>query len=89
MCLHAHSYALAHQTTGRYWLDLQPEDLHWNCSDTGWAKAAWSSYFGPWYQGAALFVHHIHGFKAARTLQLLEQYLVMVQRQQRRETTRS
>lgn len=76
MCLHAHSYALAHQTTGRYWLDLKPEDLHWNCSDTGWAKAAWSSYFGPWYQGAALFVHHTQGFKAARTLQLLEQYPV-------------
>ncbi|MGL4564979.1 MAG: AMP-binding protein, partial [Halioglobus sp.] len=76
MCLHAHSYALAHQTTGRYWLDLKPEDLHWNCSDTGWAKAAWSSYFGPWYQGAALFVHHTHGFRAGRTLQLLEQYPV-------------
>ena len=76
MCLHAHSYALAHQTTGRYWLDLKPDDLHWNCSDTGWAKAAWSSYFGPWYQGAALFVHHTQGFKAGRTLQLLEQYPV-------------
>jgi acyl-coenzyme A synthetase/AMP-(fatty) acid ligase len=76
MCLHAHSYGLAHQTTGRYWLDLGPEDLHWNCSDTGWAKAAWSSYFGPWYQGAALFVHHTQGFNAARTLQLLAQYPV-------------
>lgn len=74
MCLHAHSYGLAHQTTGRYWLDLGPDDLHWNCSDTGWAKAAWSSYFGPWYQGAALFVHHTQGFKAARTLELLAKY---------------
>ena len=74
MCLHAHSYGLAHQTTGKYWLDLRPEDLHWNCSDTGWAKAAWSSYFGPWYQGAALFVHHTQGFIALRTLQLLDEY---------------
>ncbi len=76
MCLHAHSYGLAHQTTGRYWLDLRPDDLHWNCSDTGWAKAAWSSYFGPWYQGAALFVHHTAGFSAARTLELLQRYPV-------------
>ncbi len=30
MCMHAHSYGLAHQTTGRYWLDLKPSDLHWN-----------------------------------------------------------
>ena len=74
MCLHSHSYGLAHQTTGKYWLDLGPDDLHWNCSDTGWAKAAWSSYFGPWYQGAALFVHHTQGFKAARTLELLAKY---------------
>ncbi len=76
MCLHAHSYGLAHQTTGKYWLDLSPGDLHWNCSDTGWAKAAWSSYFGPWYQGAALFVHHTQGFNARRTLELLAQYPV-------------
>jgi acyl-coenzyme A synthetase/AMP-(fatty) acid ligase len=74
MCLHAHSYGLAHQTTGKYWLDLKADDLHWNCSDTGWAKAAWSSYFGPWYQGAALFVHHTQGFNASRALELLAQY---------------
>tara|TARA_B110001450_G_scaffold256839_1_gene289014 strand:- start:3711 stop:4499 length:789 start_codon:yes stop_codon:yes gene_type:complete len=61
MALHAHSYGLAHQTTGKYWLDLNPDDLHWNCSDTGWAKAAWSSYFGPWYQGAALFCTSCNG----------------------------
>ena len=76
MCLHSHSYGLAHQTTGKYWLDLTPDDLHWNCSDTGWAKAAWSSYFGPWYQGAAMFVHHTQGFSARRTLELLERYPV-------------
>ncbi|OGT81856.1 MAG: acyl-CoA synthetase, partial [Gammaproteobacteria bacterium RIFCSPLOWO2_02_FULL_61_13] len=76
MCIHAHSYALGHQTTGRYWLDLDPEDLHWNISDTGWAKAAWSSYFGPWNCGAVLFVHHTGGFNAKRTMELLEQYPV-------------
>ena len=76
MFLHSHSYGLAHQTTGRFWLDLKPDDLHWNCSDTGWAKAAWSSYFGPWFQGAALFVHNAQGFSAARTLELLAKYPV-------------
>jgi acyl-coenzyme A synthetase/AMP-(fatty) acid ligase len=71
MCMHAHSYGLAHQTTGRYWLDLRPTDLHWNLSDTGWAKAAWSSYFGPWNCGAAIFVHHTQGFSPKRALELL------------------
>lgn len=57
MVVHNQGYGLAHQTTGRFWLDLKPGDLHWNVSDTGWAKAAWSSYFGPWQCGACVLVH--------------------------------
>jgi acyl-coenzyme A synthetase/AMP-(fatty) acid ligase len=76
MCIHRQGYALGHETTGRYWLDLSSEDLHWNLSDTGWAKAAWSSYFAPWLCGAALFVHHSTGFDAERTLELLRNYPV-------------
>ncbi|MCF7981190.1 MAG: AMP-binding protein, partial [Pseudomonadales bacterium] len=67
MAIHSHSYGLAHLTTGKYWLDLKEDDLHWNISDTGWAKAAWSSYFGPWNCGAAIFVHHTSGFDADKT----------------------
>jgi acyl-coenzyme A synthetase/AMP-(fatty) acid ligase len=74
MCIHKHSYALGHANTGRFWLDLRPGDLHWNISDTGWAKAAWSSYFGPWIAGAAIFVHHTSGFDARTTLELLQGY---------------
>ena len=74
MTIHTHSYAIGHQPTGRYWLDLSERDLHWNLSDTGWAKAAWSSYFGPWICGATLFIHHGAGFNAAQTLSLIEKY---------------
>jgi medium-chain acyl-CoA synthetase len=76
MTLHTHAYAIGHQVTGRYWLDLKPADLHWNVSDTGWAKAAWSSYFGPWNMGAALFVHHTDRFDPPKTLELLDRYPV-------------
>jgi len=74
MCIHNHSYAIGHQVTGKYWLSLSKDDLHWNISDTGWAKAIWSSYFGPWHCGAAIFVHHTSNFSAARTLNMLEAY---------------
>ncbi len=76
MVLHTHaSYPIGHQITGRFWLDLRPTDLHLNLSETGWAKAAWSSFFGPWNLGAALFVQDARGkFSAAETLQLLEHY---------------
>jgi medium-chain acyl-CoA synthetase len=74
MALHAHSYGYGHRITGKYWLDLKPDDMHWNVSDTGWAKAAWSSYFGPWNQGAAQFVHHTDRFDPKTTLGLLSKY---------------
>lgn len=62
MVLHTHaSYPIGHQITGKFWLALGPDDLHWNLSDTGWAKAAWSSLFGPWSQGAAAFVYRQYG----------------------------
>ena len=77
MALHTHaSYPIGHQVTGKYWLDLKPEDMHWNVSDTGWAKAAWSSYFGPWNMGAAQFIHHTDRFDPIKTLELLAQYPV-------------
>jgi acyl-coenzyme A synthetase/AMP-(fatty) acid ligase len=76
MTMHAHGYALAHKSTGAYWLDLTPDDLHWNISDTGWAKAAWSSYFAPWIIGSAIFVHQTNGFSARRCLDLLQEHPV-------------
>ncbi len=77
MALHTHaSYPIGHQVTGKFWLDLKPGDLHWNISDTGWAKAAWSSYFGPWSQGAAQFIHYTNRFDPQKTLQLLADYPV-------------
>ncbi|GAW94293.1 acetyl-coenzyme A synthetase [Calderihabitans maritimus] len=76
MTVHTHaSYPIGHIITGKFWLDLKPDDLHWNLSDTGWAKAAWSSFFGPWNMGAAIFAHHSTGkFDAGKTLELLEKY---------------
>lgn len=76
MVLHTHaSYPIGHVVTGRYWLDLRPGDLHWNFSDNGWAKAAWSSLFGPWAVGATLFIQDARGkFDAGETLAMLERY---------------
>ncbi len=78
MVAHTHaSYGIGHQITGRFWLDLTPDDLHWTLSDTGWAKAAWGCLFGPWSEGAALFIQDSTGrFDAKETLGLLERYQV-------------
>lgn len=66
------SYGIGHTVTARYWIGLTPADLHWNISDTGWAKAAWSSLFGPIIAGSAQLIHDPTGtFRAKRVLEIL------------------
>ena len=76
MVLHTQaSYGLAHRLTGELWLDLKQDDVHWNLSDTGWGKAAWSSFFGPWHMGACVFSVDARGkFSAAAALKILAAY---------------
>ncbi len=50
-------------------------DLHFTFSDTGWAKSAWGKLYGPWLEGAAIFVYDIRGrFNATELLPLIEHY---------------
>jgi acetyl-CoA synthetase/medium-chain acyl-CoA synthetase len=76
MVLHTHaSYPIAHEITGRFYLDDDVEDLHWTVSDTGWAQAAWTSLFAPWNRGAAIFIQDARGrFDPKLTLSALERY---------------
>ncbi|HSA03315.1 MAG TPA: AMP-binding protein, partial [Candidatus Paceibacterota bacterium] len=76
MVLHTHaSYGLGHRLTGQCWLDLHPSDVHWNLSDLGWGKAAWSSFFGPWQMGACVFaLDYRSKFNPVLALQTLAQY---------------
>ncbi len=76
MVLHTQaSYGLGHAVTGKLWLDLGPNDIHWNLSDVGWGKAAWSSLYGPWQAGACVFGPDTHGrFDPVQALNLLAQY---------------
>jgi len=67
------SNGIAHRTTGEFWLDQKPGDVHWNISDTGWAKAAWSSYFGPFICGSCIFVDEAD-FSPAHTLDVLARF---------------
>jgi acetyl-CoA synthetase/medium-chain acyl-CoA synthetase len=69
------SYGLGHRLTGKLWLDLRPSDLHWNISDLGWGKAAWSSFYGPWHMGACVFALDVTGkFDPVQTLNTLAKY---------------
>ncbi|MBV9463382.1 MAG: AMP-binding protein, partial [Verrucomicrobiae bacterium] len=80
MVLHTQaSYGLGHRITGGLWLDLGPKDVCWNLSDTGWAKAAWSSFFGPWQMGSCIFAVDSRGkFDAGATLKTLASHPISV-----------
>ena len=69
---HTHfSHPVGHLTTTS-WIGLQETDIHYNISQPGWAKFAWSSFFSPWNVGATIFAFHTtNRFNAATTLDLL------------------
>lgn len=75
MVLHSYGYPLGHMVTGKYWYDLTDSDLHFTVSDTGWAKSSWGKFYGPWMQGACVFVYDYRGkFNATELLPLIEKY---------------
>lgn len=68
------SYPFGHLTTAS-WIGLRQGDIHYNISQPGWAKFAWSSVFAPWNVGAAIFAYHHSGrFNARDTLQQIEKH---------------
>ena len=79
MVLHTQvSYGLGHRATGQ-WLDLGPSDVIWALADTGWAKTAWSNFFGPWLMGAAVFTLDMRGkFDPNAILHTLARYPITV-----------
>ena len=74
---HTHfSHPVGHLTTAT-WIGLTEDDIHYNISQPGWAKFAWSSFFAPWNVGATIFAYHTYDrFSANKTLSLLEKHKI-------------
>lgn len=51
-------------------LDVFHNDVVWNISDTGWAKAGYSSLFATWLRGACVFAHQTSRFDAGEFLEV-------------------
>lgn len=71
--VHTHlSYPLGHLTTAS-WIGLRHGDVHYNISQPGWAKYAWSSFFAPLSMGATVLAYNPPGRFAAE-----DQFALMV-----------
>jgi acetyl-CoA synthetase len=75
--VHTHSsYPLGHFTTAA-WIGLRRGDKHYNISQPGWAKFAWSSVFAPLNMGATTFVYKQSGrFGAGRQLEAIQDHKI-------------
>jgi acetyl-CoA synthetase/medium-chain acyl-CoA synthetase len=78
LAIHQQAWPLAHEAFGRFVLDAGPTDLQWLPADNGWAGSAFNV-FGPWSQGAALFVQDVRGrADASQILHILEHYPITI-----------
>ncbi len=70
----SYAYGLAQVATGLFWMDLQPDDLHWTLTDTGWSKAAWGMLFPQFLLGTAFVLYDGRGaFDADLHLNLIKE----------------
>jgi len=70
------SYPVGHLTT-MYWIGMKPGELHYNVSQPGWAKYAWSSIFAAWNAEATTFVYNYTGrFNPRDTLTAIQTHEV-------------
>ena len=71
---HTHfTLPFGHLTTS-VWIGLRFGDIHYNISAPGWAKFAYSSFFGPWNMGATILANQVDKFVAEEQLVTMEKY---------------
>lgn len=71
MAMHAHTYALAHLTTAKYWHDVTADSVHLTIADTGWGKAVWGKLYGEMFMESCV-VYDYDKFHASEILSILE-----------------
>lgn len=74
IAMHSHKYALGHFVTAKYWHTVEPDDLHFTISDTGWGKAVWGKLYGQWLSEGAVFTYDFDKFHASDILPMFKQY---------------
>lgn len=72
MVAHAHTYAIGHLVTAKYWHNVVEDGVHHTSADTGWGKAVWGNYYGQWIAGSAVFIYDYVRFNG---LDLLEKII--------------
>ena len=75
--IHVHDAAVTHFATGRYALDLHPDDVFWCTADPGWVTGTSYGIVAPLLQGVTSLVDEAD-FDAERWYRLLQEHAVSV-----------
>jgi acetyl-CoA synthetase len=75
--VHAHNDLLGYYMTGKYVLDLQPDDIYWCTADPGWVTGLAYGVFAPWSNGVGTIVRGGR-FSVESWYETLEKYRVTV-----------
>jgi acetyl-CoA synthetase len=75
--IHVHGAVVVHHMTGKYVLDLHPEDIFWCTADPGWVTGTSYGIIAPLTNGVAMIVDEAE-FDADRWYRILQQEKVTV-----------
>ena len=75
--MHVHAAVLAHHITGRYALDLHPDDVFWCTADPGWVTGTSYGIIAPLTNGVTMIVDEAE-FDAERWYRILQDERVTV-----------
>jgi len=75
--VHVHKAAYTHWSSGRYALDLHPDDIYWCTADPGWVTGTSYGIITPWLHGVTNIVNEAE-FDADRWYRVLQDEKVTV-----------
>ncbi|MDE2838931.1 MAG: acetate--CoA ligase [Chloroflexota bacterium] len=75
--VHRHNAVIQHYLTGKWCLDLHPDDIYWCTADPGWVTGTSYGMSAPWTNGVTQVIYE-GGFSARKWYQVLEDYNVTV-----------
>ena len=74
---HRHLAAVQQYATGKWALDLHPDDIYWCTADPGWVTGTSYGMMAPWTNGVTQIIYE-GGFSAARWYQVVQDHKVTV-----------
>jgi acetyl-CoA synthetase len=75
--VHRHNSVLQQYVTGKWVLDLHPDDIYWCTADPGWVTGTSYGMIAPWTNGVTQVVYE-GGFRARKWYEIVRRYGVTV-----------